>query len=113
MKNKAFSVLDIGKEFLRQKGNKSVCKLADIIGLKLFSMLLMNSELQGLHIIFPKQSTLQKITMRTQIRGELQGLKGEKFKTKVTELSKLFGKDRCQIRNEFAIAKGHPRKKNY
>lgn len=113
MNNKEFLALTLAEEFLKQKSNNAICKLLPIVGLKFFSVLITTKELQGMHLVFPKPATLRRVLMRAKIRDELQGLKGEKFKAKVKELANLFGKDRCQIRNEFAVARGYPRKKNY
>lgn len=111
MKNKKSLVLDVGRELLKQKPNMTVCKIANAIGLKMFSQLLLSESLQGLFVAFPKKTTIRKILMRAKIRDELKNLSsnGKKFKIKVAKLAELFGINKCQIREEFNIACGRKR----
>ena len=107
-KYESFEVLTIGREFLRQKPNMQICKIADVIGIKMFSQILLLKSLQGMLIRFPRQSTLRKIYMRAVIRDSLKHLnpKSSKFQIQLKELAKLFGINKCQVREEYNLVRG-------
>lgn len=112
MKYEKFNLLDIGKELLKQQPQRSICKLVDIIGVKMFTQILLNEKLQGESIRFPGTETLRKVVMRAQIRDELKGLseRSEKFKSRVAELARYFGVYQYRILYEYDIVRGKKRK---
>lgn len=112
MKNKEFSISNLGKEYQRQHPTRAICKLIPVIGMRMFNQLLISENLQGMHIAFPRQSTLQKIVMRSHIRNSLGGLRrgGAEFNKRLKELSELYGVHKCYILYEFDAVRGKKKK---
>lgn len=88
-----FTDAELAKEFLVQKPNATVKQLVEIVGLNLFTQLLLHPKLEGQHFVFPKRSTLKRILVTARIKQSLKTLKvgGKTFELRVKQLSQQFG----------------------
>lgn len=91
---------ELAKEFVRARPDSTMAKLVAIIGLDLFSLLLVHPELQGRHVVFPRKTTLARILMVAKIRKDMKHLKtgSPAFEAKLKSLANTYGRQPHQIK---------------
>ncbi len=99
--------ISLAKRYFKEKGSEEIKILISIIGLELFSQIILNKKLQGRHIIIPRKTTLLRMVMLNKIKDELGQFrkKSEGFKNHVKKLANHYSKHPHQIMKIYNEAK--------